>query len=186
MFSSEYKTVPNELKDDDLIPSVTQIPSMLTSIRHPRRSRSISVGPQSEADAYETLAYREKRRRENKSERTAAPHGIAEGSIENAAYFGLRTGSSTSYRPATSLLGVPSNPNGDLKQALIEAETAVYTPIVDSVSGTSRASSQERREFEREDREMFSKLEKPRVRYDVEVITKLIVYAGEYLWITAL
>lgn len=25
---------------------------------------------------------------------------------------------------------------------------------------------------------MFSKLEKPRVRYDVEVITKLIVYAG--------
>jgi hypothetical protein len=33
-------------------------------------------------------------------------------------------------------------------------------------------------EDEKNDRTMFSKLEKPRVRYDVEVITKLIVYAG--------
>jgi hypothetical protein len=35
-------------------------------MRHPRR-RAISIGPQSEADAYETLAYREKRRRESQS-----------------------------------------------------------------------------------------------------------------------
>lgn len=32
---------------------------------------------------------------------------------------------------------------------------------------------------EKEEREMFSKLEKPRVRYDVEVMTKLIVYSGK-------
>lgn len=31
---------------------------------------------------------------------------------------------------------------------------------------------------EKEDREMFMRLERPRVRYDVEVITKLIVYSG--------
>jgi hypothetical protein len=32
---------------------------------------------------------------------------------------------------------------------------------------------------EKEDRDMFLKLERPRVRYDVEVITKLIVYTGK-------
>lgn len=35
-----------------------------------------------------------------------------------------------------------------------------------------------REEEEREEREMFSLLQKPRVRYDVEVVTKLIVYSG--------
>jgi hypothetical protein len=34
------------------------------------------------------------------------------------------------------------------------------------------------REEEREEREIFLRLEKPRVRYDVEVVTKLIVYSG--------
>lgn len=29
---------------------------------------------------------------------------------------------------------------------------------------------------------MFSTLEKPRIRYDVEVITKLVVYAGIAWW----
>lgn len=32
------------------------------------------------------------------------------------------------------------------------------------------------------EREMFSQLIKPRVRYDVEVITKLVVYTGEFPW----
>ena len=40
------------------------------------------------------------------------------------------------------------------------------------------ASSDSGREDEKNDREMFSSLEKPRIRYDVEVITKLVVYAG--------
>jgi hypothetical protein len=35
-------------------------------------------------------------------------------------------------------------------------------------------------EAEEEKREIFMQLTKPRVRYDVEVITKLIVYAGEF------
>lgn len=41
-----------------------------------------------------------------------------------------------------------------------------------------RSASADRRQDEREEREMFSRLEKPRVRYDVEVVTKIIVYAG--------
>jgi hypothetical protein len=28
--------------------------------------------------------------------------------------------------------------------------------------------------------ELWSKVEKPRVRYDVEVVTKLVIYAGQY------
>jgi hypothetical protein len=31
------------------------------------------------------------------------------------------------------------------------------------------------------EKEMFSQLEKPRVRYDVEVVTKLVVYSGKSL-----
>lgn len=65
---SEYKEVPTDLKDDNVIPYVSEIPSLWTSMRHPRKSRSVSMGPQSQADAYETLAYREKRRRESLSE----------------------------------------------------------------------------------------------------------------------
>ena len=63
---------------------------------------------------------------------------------------------------------------------MIETEQHLYTPMTpDSTDGSvSRRPSQIRRQDEKEEREMFSKLEKPRVRYDVEVITKLIVYAG--------
>ena len=68
----------------------------------------------------------------------------------------------------------------DLYKQMMGAETAVCTPFT-PVTGSnppSRRPSEDRREYDREDREMFSKLEKPRVRYDVEVITKLIVYTG--------
>lgn len=46
------------------------------------------------------------------------------------------------------------------------------------VTMMQRSASADRRQDEREEREMFSRLEKPRVRYDVEVVTKIIVYAG--------
>ena len=63
---------------------------------------------------------------------------------------------------------------------MIEAETALYTPSEESPNtGLSRQPSMERRRQEKEERELFSKLEKPRVRYDVEVVTKLIVYTGK-------
>ena len=61
-------------------------------------------------------------------------------------------------------------------------EQVLYTPLTPgTVSGSSsRQPSSERRQDEREEREIFSKLEKPRVRYDVEVITKLVVYSGTW------
>lgn len=64
---------------------------------------------------------------------------------------------------------------------MTEAEQVLYTPLTPGTASgaSSRRPSSERRQDEREEREMFSRLEKPRVRYDVEVITKLIVYTGK-------
>ncbi|KAI9728118.1 MAG: hypothetical protein M1828_004579 [Chrysothrix sp. TS-e1954] len=105
--ASEYKRVPPLRKDDNVIPPASEIPAMLDSLRQPRR-RSVSVGPQSAADAYEVIAFREQRRRQSGS------------------------------------LPEPKEPS----------------PVKD------------------EEQVMFDQLLKPRVRYDVEVLTKLIVYTG--------
>ena len=178
---SEYNKVPNQLKDDNVIPSVSEIPSLLTSIRHPRRSRSVSIGPQSEADAYETLAYRAQLRRESKSDMKRANPGIDEKSSvqqKSPNYFGISTSSASGSHPTAGLLPTPASSNLDLYKSMTEAETALYTPLTPSSSLGSRRPSAERRQDEKEEKEIFSKLEKPRVRYDVEVITKLIVYTG--------
>lgn len=178
---SEYKKVPNQLKDDNVIPSVSEIPSLLTSMRHPRRSRSVSIGPQSEADAYETLAYRAQLRRESKSDMKRTNPGIDEKSSvqqNSPDYFGISTSSASGRHPTAGLLPTPASSNLDLFKSMTEAETALYTPLTPSSSLGSRRPSAERRQDEKEEKEMFSKLEKPRVRYDVEVITKLIVYTG--------
>ena len=46
------------------------------------------------------------------------------------------------------------------------------------VSTPERRPSEDGREYEKERQDIFSMVEKPRVRYDVEVITKLVVYTG--------
>lgn len=182
--SREYKKVPY-IKEDNVIPSMSEIPSLLNSIRHPRKNRSVSIGPQSAADAYETLAFREKRRRESVTsipEVTAATERNQ--SQHNESYFDPKTSRSASSRFfASSMPPTPALSNLDLSQHMAGVELAVYTPPTPdpglAVPGTlNRRPSDDRRQYDREDREMFSRLEKPRVRYDVEVITKLIVYSG--------
>lgn len=182
----EYKQVPAQLKDDNVLPSVSEIPSLFNSLRHPRRTRSVSMGPQSEADAYEALAYREKRRRESKSDMTGSTARRNErGGTQRSTldYFGMTTSTNASSPKPMVALPTPASSNADLYQSLTGAEIACYTPLTPSSlangsCSTSRRPSAERREDEKETREMFSKLEKPRVRYDVEVVTKLVVYAG--------
>ena len=178
--ASEYSKVPVHQKDDNVFPSVTEIPSLLASIRHPRKSRSVSIGPQSEADAYETLAYREQRRRQNKSEIDMSKLRTDDKGVESPKSYGVATSNSASQPSPNGFLPTPAPSNSNLQKSLIEAEQNIYTPLTpESASGNvSRRPSQIRRQDEKEEREMFSKLEKPRVRYDVEVITKLIVYAG--------
>lgn len=96
-----YKQVPTDIPDE-VIPSMKQIPSMVRNFRRPRRD---TVGPQSEADVYEAMAYKNRQRR-----------------LSNQTY-----------------------------------DEAERTQDSDS---------------------MKKMIAKPRVRYDVEVVTKLVVYSG--------
>ena len=168
------------------MPSVSDIPSMLSSIRNLERSRSISIGPQSAADAYETMAFREKRRRESISQtpRNYASERVNVARSESLGYFDVPKPRKQSNAMLTvGSLPTPALSSTSLYDNFMDNNIAVTTPITpDSITqepvGITRSASQDRRQNEKEDREMFSQLEKPRVRYDVEVITKLIVYTG--------
>lgn len=59
-----------------------------------------------------------------------------------------------------------------------QVETTTISPP-ESESGFAGDALQSPAEAENEKREIFMSLMKPRVRYDVEVVTKLIVYTGE-------
>ncbi|KAL1969659.1 hypothetical protein VTN77DRAFT_8212 [Rasamsonia byssochlamydoides] len=148
--ASQYKKVPGRLNDNDVIPNFSEIPSILTSIRHPRQ-RAVSIGPQSEADAYEALAYREKRRRESTSDQTKSP---------SQRPVAGRTQSKLEEYEHMMGMGTPRHSP--------EAAASVETSPTAEPTDTEAADEQE----------MFSRIMKPRVRYDVEVVTKLIVYSG--------
>jgi dihydrosphingosine 1-phosphate phosphatase len=153
--ASEYTRVPAQYKDDDhVIPSVSQIPSLF------RRRRAISIGPQSEADAYETLAYRERRRRTSLS-------------ASEETFSSLSKPLALSQDP----LKVPPRDSSANKigQPLQQAKSELET--YESMMGTGLVDGS-KPPHEMEEKEMFSRVQKPRVRYDVEVVTKLIVYAG--------
>ncbi|WEW57378.1 Long-chain base-1-phosphate phosphatase [Emydomyces testavorans] len=171
--ASEYKRVPEHLKDDDVIPNVSEIPSMLTSIRHPRR-RAVSIGPQSEADAYETLAYREHRRRQSASSPDRTP---------SARPSPFTASSESSGGPFLKDKQSPRSANrSPLRLAEYEHMMGTGTPTCEQ-NGTSNVADTAARSLEytiksQGEEEMFSMITKPRVRYDVEVVTKLIVYSG--------
>ena len=197
-YAREYKGVPKPHGDDNVIPSVSAIPSILNLIRHPRRNRTVSVGPQSEADAHEVLAFRDRRRRESSSSLTAmTPLATTRknASEEIPSYLSKTTSTSAPMkRPSQGFLPTPAPSKTNLSEQVYDmddVEDAVATPLTPSSAESLDATfnlqgSENRADYEREEREMFSKLEKPRVRYDVEVVTKLIVYAGtNYLSIPA-
>lgn len=75
-------------------------------------------------------------------------------------------------------------PNEAFPPALPKSTARPANPLVTPrlrtpASSFTPPSSDSGQEDDRLDREMFSSLQKPRVRYDVEVITKLVVYAGK-------
>ena len=153
--ASEYTRVPAQYKDDDhVIPSFLQIPSLV------RRRRAVSIGPQSEADVYETLAYRESRRRASLSTNSEKLS-----SLSKPAAVSQNTATVASADDLPNGIGEP------LQQVKSELET--YESMMGTGLVNGSASQQQP-----EEKEMFSRLQKPRVRYDVEVVTKLIVYAG--------
>ncbi|KAI9375136.1 phosphatidic acid phosphatase type 2/haloperoxidase [Aspergillus egyptiacus] len=160
--ASQYTKVPAQLKDNEVLPSFSDIPTIITNIRHPRR-RAISIGPQSEADAYETLAYREKRRRDSLS----TPYRgspATQPADDNA---------STSATPLPKLSRKPSK--------LDEYEHMMGTGTTAMDTRSQSPGIEPFPEFvsdERDEEELFAQIKRPRVRYDVEVVTKLVVYSG--------
>ncbi|KAI0203151.1 PAP2 superfamily-domain-containing protein [Astrocystis sublimbata] len=167
MPASEYKNIPLHLKVDNVLPNIRDLPNLITAVRHPKRGRSVSIGPQSAADAYETLAYRERKRKEsNASLRTkgSVPE-LANGQVGRSSAVNSRQQKPSDFEKqmgAGTVVVSPIDshqPNGDLKS---NGDPDLYVGQQDELG----------------EKEVFSKLIRPRVRYDVEVITKLIVYAG--------
>lgn len=173
--SRDYNTVPTLRKDDKVLPPAREIPGMLSTIS--RRKRTISVGPQSEADAREFIANREQNRRD-----------------ERSASISRERPSTTSLAPSdqqllltpeeqsnctTNYLSIHTPRVSHHLQPIATAQHILTPPASDNGTAASSddGSTDEKRD-EKYDREMFSTLEKPRIRYDVEVITKIIVYAG--------
>ncbi|KAK4655825.1 Long-chain base-1-phosphate phosphatase [Podospora pseudocomata] len=166
--ASEYKDVPLHVRDDNLIPNVSDFPKVMRSIRGPGRGRSVSIGPQSAADAYETLAYRERRRRE---------------SLEGDNGGVKSKGSLASLREsAAKLSGVDVFEDGGKSSGVQQQNGRVAEFEKMMGTGTVVVANEEEMvlgvEDELGEKEVFSRLVKPRVRYDVEVVTKLVVYTG--------
>ena len=166
--ASQYKTVPDQRNDDNVIPSARDIPQMLNNLR---RRRAISVGPQSEADAYEALAYRQMMRRDSmKSLLPPAIHSKENPAEEDYCRASDKT-TSHSRKRSLSLEELRAQMGGS---AAIPSPNAVATP--QQAVGNASPSFAVEEEWDKS--ELFANVQRPRVRYDVEVITKLIVYCG--------
>ena len=170
--------MPEHQKDDNVLPSISEIPAFMEAMRHPRR-RAVSIGPQSEADAYETLAYREKRRRNSKSSGALSPSSAANNRVDG--HHGYFTGKSSSPNGATTHDATSRPSKLEIYEGMMgtgfDQSTAVISPAISDNHDIANSPTEEVI-AQLEEKEMFSKLEKPRVRYDVEVVTKLIVYSG--------
>jgi len=190
--ASKYTSIPTLHDDDNLIPPASELPHRIMNLAHPRK-RSVSVGPQSAADAYETLAYRNRRRRESVS----SPDGAI---AEDATWTPSSRSQAKPQTPALEkaepqLLGAGLLPT-PMQSRVHSYEHMMGTGQVhpldkntttppdsdtgdagDVIQFTQTLTDEEN---ETEKREIFMKLMKPRVRYDVEVVTKLIVYTGKF------
>ena len=164
----DYQQVPPLRKDDNILPSASEIPALLSNFRNPRRRR-VSIGPQSEADAREHLANREIKRKASQD-------------AVDIQHRGSRSALRDEARHEAPLLEEPLEQAQDktvdgVSNASLQARGS-GTNLLSPSTNVQDASSDSSREDEKNDRRMFSLLQKPRTHYDVEVITKLIVYTG--------
>ncbi|KAK3683429.1 PAP2 superfamily-domain-containing protein [Podospora appendiculata] len=183
--ASEYKDVPLHVRDDNVLPNVSDFPKMMRSIRGPGRGRSVSIGPQSAADAYETLAYRERKRRESVGS-DGVGIGIGVGVRGKASLGGLREKAAQDDSEAdhagncSAASGVHNGRLAEFEVMMGRGTAAVGNGESGmlSVEAAGEPELYEGQKDELSEKEMFSMLVKPRVRYDVEVVTKLVVYTG--------
>ncbi|CAE7200105.1 hypothetical protein PTNB73_06132 [Pyrenophora teres f. teres] len=185
--ASKYKSIKPFTDDDNLIPPASELPHMLKNLAHPRK-RSVSVGPQSAADAYETLAYRNRRRRESVNSLDGA---VPEDSAWTPSVVNTPTIEKGDPLLGAGLLPTPMASRVHSYEQMMgtgkvgfEKKNAITPPDSDTdIAGDEydkkrKEEQQNSSEEENEKHEIFMKLTKPRVRYDVEVVTKLIVYTG--------
>ncbi|KAK8107316.1 uncharacterized protein PG998_009329 [Apiospora kogelbergensis] len=180
MPASKYKNIPLRLRVDNVLPNVSDFPNFVNNIRKGGRGRSVSIGPQSAADAYETLAYRDRRRRESNTSNTsrglrskesvaslraASPSPIAVSDEKSGARSSAISGGGGHYH---------HHKLSDYERMMGEGTVMVTPSEQDGDDPTLIIGSQD----ELSEREVFAQLIKPRVRYDVEVVTKLVVYTG--------
>jgi dihydrosphingosine 1-phosphate phosphatase len=189
--ASQYTVVPPLRRDDNVLPSASEIPSLVANFRNPRR-RAVSVGPQSAADAYETLAYRQKRRRQSRESASPEPVGSRSpppqsspsppaAHVESPSTLAVASGSEATDAepsPTARLKGRIRSfelmmGQGEADVAVDEGREVVGVENEGRIEGTGSVPD------EHEERALFLRLQKPRVRYDVEVVTKLIVYSGK-------
>ncbi|KAK8094041.1 PAP2 superfamily protein [Apiospora hydei] len=175
--ASKYKNIPLRLQVDNVLPNVSDFPNFVNNIRKGGRGRSVSIGPQSAADAYETLAYRDRRRRESNTSNTSR------GLRGKESVASLRGASPSPITPSDEKSGGAKssaissghhNKLGDYERMMGEGTIMVTPPEQEGDDPTLVIGSQD----ELSEREVFAQLIKPRVRYDVEVVTKLVVYTG--------
>ena len=173
----QYKNVPSRLNDNEPIPTVSKISSMVTSMRRPRR-RAVSVGPQSEADAYEAFANRElekattlhkRARSADDDDHSRLPPGIHPNTSTMSRSTPVDTSSSSRDKTGSFFA------NGSPPETSEEVSSSLGSSGL--VEKASRHPVDKLRETE-----FLSRPRKSRVRYDVEVITKLIVYAGMFFF----
>ena len=176
--------MPPLLKDDNVLPSASEIPALLSSISRPRRRR-ISVGPQSEADVREFLASREQRRnRSNSSPTRKLARSAAVPDLdrldEKSVIASNEVASFTISRESTEKSTAKTSNSGHVGLPLPSPQVnAPKTDLLIPPLNDKAVSINRDEEDEKNDHAMFLALERPRTRYDVEVITKLVVYAGK-------
>ena len=197
--ASQYDDIPEvlHLRTDNVIPGVSDFPNIVRNLKNARRGRSVSIGPQSAADAYETLAYRERRRRESIGSQGSLKskgslYDLREQQQQQQQGDGAADADSANDiegRAWSTASGVQKGPLARYEEMMgqgivvEESSPAVTAAAADEALPAAGETTEEPelyigREDELGEKEMFEKLVKPRVRYDVEVVTKLIVYAG--------
>ncbi|KAF2645362.1 sphingosine-1-phosphate phosphohydrolase-like protein [Massarina eburnea CBS 473.64] len=178
--ASKYTSIPTLRDDDNVIPPVSDLPNMLKNLAHPR-TRSVSVGPQSAADAYETLAYRNRRRGESFNSLEGTPKEHTWSSRQKDTESNIRPSARSAEKPlGVGLLPTPMASRVHSYEQMMGTGNPDKMTITPPESDKDFAGEavQTPAEAENEKREIFMKLTVPRVRYDVEVVTKLIVYTG--------
>jgi len=147
------------------------------------------------------LAYREKRRRDSltNTELESAINSPRSPSVSSTKreYFSTgnpdKDGAVSQVSGISASLGVantgnlptPAQSRVDSYEQMMGQGHVLFAPATPPLGAADEKEDDDDAEIfvglqnELEEKEMFSRLEKPRVRYDVEVVTKLVVYTGK-------